>query len=125
MRGTRTLPGGCIMREKDMLYSQADYIRTSFAFPNKGSKSILMHRLIVMLNKKVTEFPYDRRVNDVSHLCHNKRCLNIEHLCVEPNDTNIERVHCFLQKKCTGGHSPLCIINEARNKKQIMLINYY
>jgi hypothetical protein len=67
-----------------------------------------VHRALYMCHYKNLHLP---AALDVSHICHMTKCVNIDHLVLESHVTNMERLECKNDGKCSMKHRPPCIFS--------------
>ena len=88
--------------------TRSDYPKMVTKFPGQDTKTMYVHRLIMMIKMKVDKLP---TTQEVSHICHCKGCCNVHHLNLKPHFVNMERIKCQSLKMCSGHEQqPGCII---------------
>ena len=87
--------------------TKSKYPKMAVNFPGLGHKTYYVHRLVVMVNLRVSMLPKDK---EVSHICHNKSCCNLDHLSFESHKVNAKRMTCKSKGNCDGhGEHPNCL----------------
>ena len=95
--------------------SHGTYGKLAVTWPNESKSVESAHRVSFMtsnhyLKNDMPQVDAEGRQLEVSHLCHNGLCIKNAHLTLESHENNQERIHCKLQRQCTGQHQPYCVL---------------